>query len=201
MDSTPSLVERAVIALSASRHSEAESALRAIDFPALVQERRAAMNRVWGPAGVAAGYKSLSARTKRLRPKCADVRATFVRDGYVCRYSHCRRRTISLDVLKLLSEAVPGVLPYHPNWKPVESHILYWTYSTSLEHRVPFPSGGTSAAENLLTACYQCNDVKRHLPAELLGWSVDPPPGRWEWDGLTRHLPMLQQVVAARTER
>lgn len=201
MDSTAYLIERAVIALSAGRHSDAESALRAVDYPALVQARRAAMNRVWRPAGVASGYKSPFPRAKRLEPRSAEVRATFIRDAYVCRYSHCRRRTISLDVLKLLSKAFPDVLPYHPNWKPVESHILYWTYSTSLEHRVSFPSGGTSAAENLLTACYQCNDIKSHLPVELLGWSVDTPPERLEWDGLTRHLPTLRQVVAARTER
>ena len=197
MDSVASLIERAVIALSACRHSDAESALLAVDYPALVQARREAMNRVWGPAGAAAGYKSPFPLAKRLAPRSSDVRATFVREGYVCRYSHCRRRTISLDVLKLLSKAFPDVLPYHPNWKPVENHILYWAYSTSLEHRVPFPSGGTSSAENLLTACYMCNDVKKHLPVELLGWTIDPLPDGSEWDGLTRHLPSLRQVVVA----
>ena len=139
-------------------------------------------------------YQSPLPRTARQGTKSADVRATFTRDHYTCRYAHCRHPTVALEVLKLVSAAFPELVPYHPNWRPVDRHILYWTYSTSLEHAVSFPAGGTSSPDNLLTACYLCNDAKKHLPAELLGWTVSAP-GESDWLGLTEYLAELQRVV------
>lgn len=88
-------------------------------------------------------------------------------------------------------------MPYHPNWKPVEQHALYWTCSTSLEHLVSFPAGGTSAVENLITSCYQCNDIKNRLPLALLGWDVAERVDA-DWDGLTGLLPELRAALARR---
>jgi 5-methylcytosine-specific restriction endonuclease McrA len=169
--------------------------LLAIDYCGLVETRTAAHSRVWAAGGVSAGYKAPLPGVGRQPARQADIRATFARDRYTCRYQHCQRPTIDLAVLKLLSKAFPDVLPYHPNWRPVNHHILYWTYSTSLEHRVPFPAGGTSAADNLLTACYQCNDVKTYLPLEVLGWTVSPPTDT-NWVGLTEYLSPLRAAVA-----
>lgn len=195
MDPIASHIERAVVALLADRGLEARAELLAIDYRRLVEIRTAAHSRVWAAGGVAAGYKPPLPGAGRQPARQADIRATFARDRYTCRYAHCQRPTIDLGVLKLLSKAFPDVLPYHSNWRPVDRHILYWTCSTSLEHRVPFPAGGTSAADNLLTACYQCNDVKNFLPLDVLGWTVSPPTDA-SWKGLTEYLSPLRAAVA-----
>jgi 5-methylcytosine-specific restriction endonuclease McrA len=194
VDPVVSQIERAAVALAANRQPDALAALLEIDYRRLVELRTVAHARVWGAGGAAAGYKPPLPGAGRQAARRADIRATFTRDRYTCRYAHCRRPTVDLEVLKFLSKAFPDVLPYHPNWRPLDRHILYWTYSTSLEHRVPFPAGGTSAADNLITACYQCNDVKNYLPLEVLGWTVSPPEASG-WRGLTEYLPPLRAAV------
>ncbi len=135
-------------------------------------------------------------RVARMRVPDLLKRDTFGKDHYVCRYSHCGKRTIDLRVLKFLARLFPEELAYHPNWHPVEDHIIQWTNSASIEHRVSFPYGGTSLPENLITACYQCNDAKNLYLAEDLGWIVANRP-QSEWDGLTRYLSDLREAVSA----
>lgn len=194
MDPVVSHIERAVIALVAGRRSDARAELLAIDYRRLVELRSSAYSHVRAAGRAAVSYKPPLPGARRQEARQADRRATFARDQYTCRYAHCRRPTVDLEVLKLISQVFPDLLPYHTNWHPLDRHILYWTYSTSLEHRVPFPAGGTSAAENLITACYQCNDVKKHLPLEVLGWMVGPPEDS-NWRGLTEYLSALRAAV------
>ena len=195
MDATVSQLEHAALALIDGIPADALVAVRSIDYIGLVEARSAARARALESRRAAAPYKAQFAGARRLRTKPADVAVTFMRDHYTCRYAHCRRPTVHLDVLKLLSRAFPDALPSHPNWRPFDRHILYWVYSTSVEHMVSFPAGGTSAAENLLTACYLCNDIKNHFPAELLGFKVCPPVES-AWRGLTEYLPDLRHAVS-----
>jgi len=194
MDAVVSHLECAVLQLSSGRTKEARDALREIQFEHLTQQRTVAHTAVWGPDGVGRGYKLPRSAAKRTTPSKAVVRAIFQRDNYTCRYRHCQRRTIALDVLKILSMAFPDLLPYQSNWKPVGNHILYWVYSTSLEHQLACAAGGTSEADNLLTSCYSCNDIKNYLPLELLDWSIAPPIAE-EWSGLREHLPALRKAM------
>jgi hypothetical protein len=143
---------------------------------------------------VGRGFKLRRPSVKRTTPSRSSTRAIFERDMYICRYEHCQRPTIDPEVLKLLSKAFPDLLPYHSHWKPVEEHILYWTYSTSLEHELACAGGGGSEAENLLTSCYLCNDVKNYLPLSIVGWSVAQPASRL-WSGLREHLPALREAL------
>jgi hypothetical protein len=197
MDPVIERVRNAVIALCEGQALDAEKELCAIDFPRLIQNRALAYSRVWEPGGVRAGFKWLGPGTKRKTPRLADIRAIFTRDHYTCRYSHCQRQTICVEVLRLLSSAFPEIMPYHRNWSPLARHILYWTYSTSLEHLIPFAAGDISVTEthNLLTACYECNDVKNYLPAECLGWQVSEPADT-NWKGLSEYVPLLRSVTA-----
>jgi len=195
-DEVISLVANAAAALADGRVLDAQRAVGSVDFPGLIQGRKEAYERVWGrPGGSATGYKSPRLGTRGGQPLIADVRATFNRDHYTCRY--CERQTISPNVLRLLSSAFPDVLPYHSNWRPLEAHILYWTYSTSLEHILPFPLGGTNHATNLITSCYQCNDLKNYLPIDRLGWRVADPV-QSGWAGLTEHIPALRAQASCR---
>lgn len=173
---------------------QAVTLLSAIDLPALVQLRADLRNGIWAIGGLATGYKSRQPGTIRQYTRTTDKRFTFERDRYTCRYLHCRRRTVDPGVLRLLSQAFPDLVPYHPNWRPVETHILYWTFTTSLEHLVPFPAGGTSDRENLITPCYMCNDAKNRVPHTVLGWDVVPTT-ETRWLGLTEYIPELRKAI------
>lgn len=198
MHPTVEHIREAVVAICAGRLAEAESALRRIDYDQLVREQAANYAGVWGTAGVATGFKPPPARVTRVRPSPTEVRATYLRDCYTCRYVHCQRPTVSVDVLRLISKAAQDVFPYSPTWSPRASHIVYWVYGTSLEHLRSFSEVGALAAasDNLVTACYACNDLKNYLPIELLGWTITAPR-QSDWLGLTETLPRLRIAVAA----
>jgi 5-methylcytosine-specific restriction endonuclease McrA len=180
------LIEAAIVAMLHKEPQVARQSLQEIDVDWLTAERARALESVWGTSSTVIKPVRPPQKTARAPVRTADKRATFQRDRFTCRYAHCQRRTIDLDVLKALSRLFPDVLPYQQNWHPVQSHIVYWTWSTSLEHREAFPFGGTSEPENLLTACYQCNDIKNSLPLEALGWRLTEPATS-DWDGLRRY--------------
>jgi hypothetical protein len=72
----------------------------------------------------------------------------YRRDAFTCRYSRCRKRTLYLPVLHEVANLFPDLLGTHGNWRPLEQHIVYWTCTSTLEHRVAFPHGGTESQEN-----------------------------------------------------
>ena len=190
------LIERAVHAVLANNREEARQALVSIDFAQLITQREQARDAIWKAPERKKRSSSPSGKSKREPVTATNQRATFERDHFTCRYAHCQRRTIHLPVLKALSALFPDILSYHSNWKPVEKHILYWAYSTSLEHKVSFPHGGTSAPENLITTCYQCNDLKNMLHISELGWEITEL-AQSDWDGLSQYARDLQALVKA----
>lgn len=182
-----------VTALLDGNVPRARDLLVGIDQGRLVQERAIAYKAIWGPEGSARRAKRHIPGMPRDRVSERRKLEVFKRDHFVCRYSHCRRRTIYLPVLRALSNTFPDVLPRHHRWKPLHRHILYWSYSTSLEHHVAFAHGGSSQADNLITACYECNDLKNRLTAEDLGWQLSSSEST-AWDGLYSTLPGLRSA-------
>ncbi len=187
-------LELVVQALVGGKTEEAQATLQAIDQQAEVFRRREAYKAIWGPDGLAK-----RARPHQPVPRRGDVparvkREVFARDRYTCRYAHCQRRTVALPVLRHLSRIFPDVIPGDQRWNPLDRHVLYWSYSTSLEHHVAFAHGGANDTANLLTSCYECNDLKNRLHADDLGWSVGPPSTS-EWRGLTEYEPGLRLVA------
>lgn len=186
-----SLVEEAARQVVAGRLTEAAACLREIDRPALWKgrerrrsETKPARDRV---------PKSTVSSSKRGSIPAAAIRDVFVRDGYVCQY--CSRRAIELDALKALSTLFPVSLPTHPNWKKSECHPIYWTHVASLEHLVPVTHGGTDDGDNLICACYECNDARSNALLADLGWEprVRPHDG---WDGLLALTRSLAEIAA-----
>jgi hypothetical protein len=205
-DPVPELVKQIVELVLGGERDEARAVWARIDTERLVSERKMALRvrhaRVFRAAiwkqEPQRGRSAAVLRGRRVAVSPSSRLAIFKRDRFVCRYSHCRRRTLYVPVLRALSGLFPDLILYQSNWRPVEEHILYWTYATSLEHAISFPNGGTSNPENLITACYQCNDTKNMLDASELGWEV----GRVEdveWDGLSGYLPEL--LAAIRSSR
>lgn len=198
IDPTIECVRNAVVALAEGRFAEAEQQISAIDVPTLVQQREAAFARVWGAGGLAAGFTPPVRPNSRKAPSPSRIRAIYIRDHYICRYSHCQRTTVSVEVLRQLSTAFPSVFPYHLHWRRADTHFIYYTHSASLEHLIPLASGDPASEQddNLLTACYACNDLKNYLPIERLGWHVTEP-STTDWAGLTEYLPALRSATSA----
>jgi 5-methylcytosine-specific restriction endonuclease McrA len=127
---------------------------------------------------VAANRHRLPARSamqvKRAPMSEATRVRTFRRDAFTCRYSRCRQGTLYLPVLRELATLFPNLLGTNANWRPLERHIVYWTCTSTLEHRVPLPYGGTESEDNYLTACSRCQYVKVDYPLADCVWHVDP---------------------------
>lgn len=189
------LITAAVEGVIAGNQAAAEAALLQVDREALVENRK----RAWEAARQNKARHRLSGiarvRVERFSVTTDVENEAYRRDRYTCRY--CGRQTVHRDVLKLLSGALPGALPYrNGQWTPLEEHIVYWTYSTSTEHHLPLARGGTNERSNIVTTCYQCNDVKNDYLIEELGWTLLPPANSG-WGGLAERLPSLQSAVEA----
>jgi len=206
-DCIPDIARSAVELVLRGDYDKARSAIGSIDYKGLIAQRQIAMRNRRSRLAQRMIWKEKSPQTTtlegemrgKLRTAVPDalMLTTFERDHFTCRYSHCKKRTIYIPVLQALSALFPDIIPYHSNWTPLEEHIIYWTYCTSLEHRISFPHGGTSNPENLITACYLCNDIKNMIRATDLGWEVGKIQAE-DWDGLKSYLPALMEAVARR---
>jgi 5-methylcytosine-specific restriction endonuclease McrA len=172
-DSTPEDVlvdhlQRVVGALEADDREAAAATMAEIAFSPAQTERRPSL-------------------TPRLQ---AEV---FRRDAFTCRY--CGTRTVPPPVLRVLSALFPVEFPYHPNWKSDVTHRAHWTISTTCDHVTAGTLGGDwREAENLITACWTCNQRKANLCLEQLGWTLRPVPAPG-WDGLVGAYPKLWELA------
>lgn len=67
--------------------------------------------------------------TLRRAPSPQVLAEIYDRDRYQCRY--CGRKTVLIEVMRLLSGLFPEQFPYHPNWKASETHPAYWSVSAT----------------------------------------------------------------------
>ncbi len=120
--------------------------------------------------------------------------AVFARDRYTCRY--CGTRTILIPVMYTISALYGSIFKAHRHWRRAQTDVAYWTYSTSLEHVVPSRHGGSNEFDNLVTACWHCNELKGDATREQLGWTLRPISAE-PWDGLGSKLPGLLAIMNA----
>lgn len=111
-----------------------------------------------------------------------DALRIFLRDGFIDRYSG--QQLVFPGVLRLLSLLLPDEVPYHPNWKTTESHLLYWHLSPTLDHLVPVARGGAEQPDNWVCTSMLRNAAKGLWTLEELGWTLHPPGDITEWDGM-----------------
>ncbi len=106
----------------------------------------------------------------------------FLRDGFIDRYSG--QRLVFPGTLRLLSSLIPEEIPYHPNWKTTECHILFWHLSPTVDHVVPVARGGVDQEENWVCTSMLSNAAKSHWTLEELNWELHPAGSLDEWDGM-----------------
>lgn len=105
------------------------------------------------------------------------------RDGWRCRFCQCR--VVATDARNLLRSVVPELRWGRPN---SAKHGALVAHAYSHDHVLPRSWGGTSAMENLVTACYPCQFSRVENRLDHCGIE-DPftrPPIVDEWDGLRR---------------
>ena len=107
----------------------------------------------------------------------------WMRDGFLDRYTG--QRLLYPGTLRLLGVLMPEELPYHPNGKLDECHMIHWELYPSHDHRRAAALGGSIELDNLVTCSMLTNARKGH-------WTLAQPdlqmhdPGRIEdWDGQT----------------
>jgi hypothetical protein len=125
-------------------------------------------------------FAPVTATVRRFQP--LDYTRTFMRDGFLDRYSGAR--LVFPPVLRVLSFALPEAFPYHPNWKTDQTHPAYWELSATLDHLVPVTRGGPDDESNWVTTSMARNSAKSNWTIEELGWHLFPPGAVAEWDGL-----------------
>ena len=100
--------------------------------------------------------------TLRRVPSPQALAQIYDRDRYQCRY--CGRKTVLIEVMRLLTDLFPEQFPYHRNWKTSGTHQAYWSVSATHDHVVPLSRGGDSLdPSNIVTACWACNARKSGL--------------------------------------
>ena len=126
-----------------------------------------------------AASRALPLTPERAAPRGAlgdqQRKRIYDRDHYQCRY--CGSKLVLREVLTLLSVVDPVQFPWHSNWKTGSIHPTFPMTIPTVDHVVPIVLGGTDDDDNLVTACWPCNQRKGDLPLTLP--LVDPADSTW----------------------
>jgi len=81
----------------------------------------------------------------------------WTRDNWVCRY--CNEPVIFAPTLKILDSLSPKHGYYHAHGD--ENYMIprFARAWASVDHVVPFSKGGEDTKDNLVTACWRCNNT------------------------------------------
>lgn len=108
----------------------------------------------------------------------------FLRDGFIDRYKGTQ--LVFPPALRLISDTLPIVFPYTPNWKMSETHMAYWELSATIDHLVPVTRGGLDNESNRVCCSQLSNGIKANWTLEECGWKLHKPGRFEEWDGLLK---------------
>lgn len=125
---------------------------------------------------------------RKSTPRQLAVRI-FRRDHFTCRY--CHARVVPEPILRLLASVFPVSFPHHPNWKAGRTHPAIPLLTAEVDHVVAGTQGGSwSDADNLVTACAQCNTRKADFTPEEVGLHLLEIADS-DWDGLASLYPIV----------
>jgi 5-methylcytosine-specific restriction endonuclease McrA len=135
-------------------------------------------------------------RVKQRMPSPQVERSMYSRDGWRCRFCGCR--VVLKPARDRMAKLLPGAIRLGP--RAQDCHAAFLALSAVPDHIIPHTYGGTNDLDNLVTACWPCNNGRGSLTLNEVGL-IDPrsrPPLVDGWDGLGR---MLGQATDAPQRR
>jgi HNH endonuclease len=189
LDIAADLLADAADALLASQHERTGELLRSADMPVLRDyalrimgpEDRWIHRRRSVPAPPAAELKAV-----QRNPSVPVERMLYARDGWRCRFCGCR--VVTKPARDRMRRLLPGAIRVDVPAR--EYHAAFLALTAVPDHVAPHSLGGGSEPENLVTACWPCNNGRGAYRLEEMGLA-DPrsrPPMVDTWDGLSRLL-------------
>jgi len=106
----------------------------------------------------------------------------FIRDGFIDRYSG--NKLLFPSVLRIITQELGDVFPFHTNWKMSDCHIAYWEMMPTCDHVLPIARGGKDIPENIVTTAQIMNSAKSNFLFEEIGFTLHEPGDIKEWDGM-----------------
>ena len=119
-------------------------------------------------------------KTKRAYTQ-REMLNTFVRDGFIDRYSG--ERLYNPGFLRLLNVLLPDQFPYDAHGHFEKCHEICWDLMPSLDHQTPLARGGADDKSNWITTSMRRNMAKGPWALQDLGWHLHSPGSLDEWDG------------------
>ena len=107
---------------------------------------------------------------------------TFVRDGFIDRYSG--ERLVFPASLYLISVLLPEEFPYPPSGKMGECHVAFWELWPTIDHIIPVARGGADDPLNWVCTSMLRNSIKSNWTLEEIGWDLVNGGRIQDWDGL-----------------
>jgi HNH endonuclease len=89
---------------------------------------------------------------------------TFVRDGFVDRYSG--GRLVCGAALRLISKRLPDQFPFQTNWRTDACHFAFWELTPTIDHILPVSRGGSDDESNWATTSMLHNSAKANSEHE-----------------------------------
>jgi hypothetical protein len=108
--------------------------------------------------------------------------ATFVRDGFIDRYSG--KKLVFPASLYLISVLLPEEFPYPPRGKMSDCHVAFWELWPTIDHIKPVARGGTDDPSNWACTSMLRNSIKSNWTLEEIGWDLLDGGRLEDWDGL-----------------
>ena len=106
----------------------------------------------------------------------------FIRDGFIDRYSG--KKLLFPGVLRIITQELGDVFPFHSNWKMSDCHIAYWEMMPTYDHVLPIARGGKNSPENIVTTSQIMNSAKSNFLIDEIGFKLHAPGDMNEWDGM-----------------
>lgn len=111
-----------------------------------------------------------------------QMTAIFVRDGFIDRYRG--HQLVFPPTLRLISQHIPEIFPYHKNGKMSVGHIAYWELFPTIDHIFPVAREGKDEESNWVCCSMITNSIKSNWTLDELGWQLLPSGNINNWDGM-----------------
>lgn len=134
-------------------------------------------------------------RVGSVQRNCTDFQkiAVYSRDNFTDRYSG--EKLVNPGLLRVISQYLPTIFPFHSHWKFSECHTAYWELFPTVDHVVPVALGGADNESNWVTTTMLNNSIKANWTLAQLRWTLRPIASEEKWDGLTGVFVRLVQAA------